>query len=111
VALHRSATIVGGAGAIQTEYPNHTSAEPKGDARGYVPALLRIKRGAGGGVAYEEVRAGAGSGFLFAAEAFAKVVRERDQAAIDRAAAASVDIAATLEAIFASAKSGLVVVL
>jgi len=40
---------------------------------------------------FEEIRADTGSGFRFAAEAFAKVVGERDFEAIRRAAQASLD--------------------
>ena len=43
---------------------------------------------------------------LPAAEAFAAVVAAQDVAAIERAAQASLDIAATLDAIVASARSG-----
>jgi hypothetical protein len=47
-----------------------------------------------------------GSGFRFAAEAFATVVRQKDFAAVRRAAQASLDNAATLEALARSARSG-----
>ena len=46
------------------------------------------------------------SGFRFAAEAFARLVAQRDFAATQRAAAASLDIAATLEALARSAREG-----
>lgn len=49
---------------------------------------------------------GIGNGFRFAAEAFAKVVDRQDTAAIDRAAQASMDIAATLQALLHSAREG-----
>lgn len=55
---------------------------------------------------FEDVRSATGSGFRFAAEAFATVVAARDFAAIARAAEASLDNAATLEAIARSAKLG-----
>jgi MFS family permease len=51
-------------------------------------------------------RAITGSGFHFAAEAFSKMVAERDFAAIARAAQASLDNAATLEAFARSARLG-----
>ena len=51
-----------------------------------------------------------GSGFRFAAEAFARKVAEQDFAAMNRAAQASLDIAATLEALALSARQGRVVV-
>jgi ATP-dependent protease HslVU (ClpYQ) peptidase subunit len=66
---------------------------------------MRLRRGTANTIGYEEIASEVGSGFRFAAEAFAKVVQERDFAAIDRAAHASLDIAATLEAIQLSAKT------
>jgi hypothetical protein len=56
-------------------------------------------------VAFDDILTGTGSGFRFAAEAFARVVANGDQSAIDRAAAASIDIAATLQALALSARS------
>ena len=104
-ATHRRATLVGSAGVIETEYLNHTGAAT-GDAWGYLPNQLRVRRGTANTIAFEEIRSGTGSGFRFAAEAFAKVVAEKDFAAIERAAQASLDIAATLEAIALGAKLG-----
>ncbi len=111
-ANHRHASIVGTRGTLQTEYLNHTSAVPTGDAFGYVPSRMRLSidanaRGAKSAV-FKEITSPTGSGFRFAAEAFAKVIAEQDFAAVARAAQASVDNAATLEAIARSATSGLV---
>lgn len=105
-ALHRRAVIVGTGGTIETEYLNHTSAQTSGHPFGFQPSQLRVRRGVANSVPFEHVRSGVGSGFRFAAEAFARVIRERDFAAVARAAAASVDIAATLEAIARSARLG-----
>ena len=63
-----------------------------------------MRRGSGNGP-FEAVASPTGSGFRFAAEAFAAVVARRDFAAIERAAEASLDIAATLDAITASART------
>lgn len=101
MAPHRHALIVGSDGAIETEFLNHTGGP--GDAFGYQPSQMRVRRGA---QPYETVHSPTGSGFRFAAEAFAKVVAAQDFAAIERAAAASLDIAATLDALDASARSG-----
>ena len=87
-----------GFGTIETEYINHPSKE--------VPSQLRIRRGVANTIPFEEILSVPGSGFAFCAEAFAKVVAARDTAAIERAAAASLDIATTLEAIAQSARSG-----
>ncbi len=105
-ANHRRATIVGSLGTIETEYLNHTSSQAVGDPRGYQPSQLRIRRGTANTVPFEDVRSGTGSGFRFAAEAFAGVVASKDFAAVGRAAEASLDNAATLEAMAQSARSG-----
>jgi predicted dehydrogenase len=105
LALHRHATIVGSDGIITTEYLNHTAEPGAAHAWGFQPSQMRVRRGSGNGP-LESVCSPAGSGFRFAAEAFADVVARRDFAAAERAAQASLDIAATLDAIAASARSG-----
>ncbi len=109
-ANHRRATIVGSHGTVETEYLNHTS-NSHAHAWGYLPSQLRVRQGIANSVPFQEVPSATGSGFRFAAEAFAQVVRDGDMAAVARAAAASHDIAATLDAIQASATSGHMVVL
>jgi len=109
-ANHRRATITGTQGTIETEYLNHISDTP-GHPWGYLPSQLRVRRGIPNSVPFEEVRSPSGSGFRFCAEAFAQVVAAKDFAAIDRAAQASVDIAATLEALARSAREGRAVAL
>ena len=106
VANHRRATIMGTQGAIETEFLNHTSEQAGGHPWGYLPSQMRLRRGVPNSIPFETIRSATGSGFRFCAEAFARVVSARDQAAIDRAAAASLDIAATLEAVARSARSG-----
>ena len=113
-ANHRRATIVGSNGTVETEYLNHTSdshMHTHTHAWGYLPSQLRVRQGIANSIAFEEICSATGSGFRFAAEAFAHVVRDGDMAAIERAAAASHDIAATLDAIQASAKTGQMVAL
>ena len=105
-ANHRHATIVGSGGTIETEYLNHTSDRAGGHPWGYLPSQLRLRRGTANSVAFENIEDGTGSGFRFAAEAFARVIAAGDQAAIDRAAQASLDNAATLDALARSAKLG-----
>jgi predicted dehydrogenase len=107
-ANHRRATIVGSHGTVETEYLNHTS-DSHAHAWGYLPSQLRVRQGIANSIPFEEVHSASGSGFRFAAEAFAQVVRAGDMTAIERAAAASHDIAATLDAIHTSAKTGHVV--
>ena len=105
VANHRRATIMGTAGTIETEYLNHTSDGP-GHPWGYLPSELRVRRGTANSIPFEPVHSATGSGFRFGAEAFAHVVATDDTAAVARAAQASIDIAATLEAIARSAREG-----
>jgi len=107
-ANHRRATIVGSHGTVETEYLNHTS-DSHTHALGYLPSQLRVRQGTANSIPFEDVHSASGSGFRLAAEAFATVVRDGDMAAIERTAAASHDIAATLDAIKASAKTGQVV--
>ncbi len=105
VGYHRVATILGSGGVIETEFLNHTSEDPKHPLK-YLPSLMRVRRGIAGTAPLETVRSATGSGFAFCAEAFARVIHAQDFAAIERAANASCDIAATLEAIGQSARSG-----
>ena len=92
---------------IETEFLNHTSAQAGGDAYGYLPNQLRVRRGIANNVPFEEIRPSAtGSGFRFAAEAFAKMVAARNVEAVARARDASLDNAATLEALAKSARLG-----
>jgi len=106
VANHRRATIAGSQGTVETEYLNHTAPSAHGHPSGYLPSQLRVRRGTANTVPFEDVVSATGSGFRFAAQAFARVVKAGDHAAIARAAQASLDIAATLQALQASARTG-----
>ena len=105
VGYHRVATILGNNGVIETEFLNHTSEDPS-HPLGYLPSQMRVRRGLAGTAPLVDVQSATGSGFSFCAEAFAKVIHAKDFAAIERAAEASCDIAAALEAIGKSARSG-----
>jgi len=89
----------------ETEFLNHTADAGTAHPWGYQPSQLRVRRGSGNGPV-EAVTSPTGSGFRFAAEAFAGLVARRDLAAAERAAEASLDIAATFDAITASARTG-----
>ena len=102
---HRRAMVVGSNGTLETEYLNHTS-DTHSHPWNYLPSQMRVRRGTANSIPFEDLRSATGSGFRFAAEAFAEVVSKNDTGAIQRAAAASKDIAATLDAIQASARSG-----
>ena len=105
-ANHRRATIVGAKGTIETEYLNHTGERAGSHPHGYLPSQMRVRRGTANSVAFEEVRSATGSGFRFVAEAFAGFVAGDHAGALERAAQASIDNAATLEAIARSARLG-----
>lgn len=111
VANVRRAIISGSAGTLETEYLNHTANAAGDNPYGYLPSQMRVRRGIANTLAFEEVQSPAGSGFRFAAEAFARLIREQDHAAAARAAQASVDNAATLEALAQSARTGVAVAL
>ena len=103
-ANHRYASIAGSQGTLETEYLNHTGPGAL-VAPGYLPSQLRLRRGIANTIPFENIESGMGSGFRFCVEAFAQLVSSRDFAAMERAAQASIDIAATLEAIAQSARS------
>ena len=105
-ANHRRAIIMGSMGTIETEYLNHTSEVTAGHPYGYQPSQLRVRRGIAATIPFEEVHSEVGSGFFFAAEAFAKAVAAKDETLMAHSAAFSIDNAATLAAIIASAKQG-----
>lgn len=106
VAIHRSALILGSEGWIQTDFLNHTAEHGVPHPLGFQPSLMRLRRGLAGTVPVQTLDSPTGSGFRFEAEAFADVIARRDQAAVDRAAQASLDIAAMLEAVATSLRSG-----
>ncbi len=105
-ANHRRATIAGSAGTLETEYLNHTSSQLGESPYGYLPSQLRVRRGTANTVAFEDVRCATGSGFRFAAETFADLVATGDFTTINHLAQASLDNAATLEAMARSARLG-----
>jgi predicted dehydrogenase len=108
-ANHRHATIMGTLGTLESEYLNHTASGP-GHPLGYQPSLLRVRRGTANTVPFEVIASASGSGFYFCVEAFAQKIRAQDFAAIERAAQASLDNAATLAAIAQSARSAQTVI-
>jgi predicted dehydrogenase len=108
VAYLRHAVIHGAQGNVITDYQNH-SGDGTPATHGYGHASLKVRRGAKATVPYEDRPLPLGSGFRFAAEAFAAKVAARDTAAFERAEQASIDIATTLEAIALSARTKQVV--
>jgi len=108
---HRQALIVGTDGVLETEYLNHTAARVGDNAQGYLPSQMRLRRGPGMRTPFEAVSSPVGSGFRFAAEAFAAKVVAGDHTALARAAEASLDNAGTLAAIARSARLGQAVAL
>jgi predicted dehydrogenase len=95
---HRRAFIAGDSGSIDTAYFNDTS-----DA---FPPLLEIKRGSGWDAKREVIETAATNGFLAEAESFCDLVARGWGAWTGVSPDESIDIARTLEAIAASARSG-----
>ncbi|WP_321886483.1 Gfo/Idh/MocA family protein [Paraburkholderia bannensis] len=106
-ANHRHATVVGSDGSIYTEYLNHTSDAVGADARGYLPSRMMIRRGIAQTIPFENVESPSGSGFRFAVETFAGLLRGSiSREIIGEARRASLDIAETLDAVRTSASLG-----
>ncbi len=101
-AVHRRAVVVGSRGVIETDYLNHTD-------RVRSPSL-RIKRVPDAGADFDTMTFAAQNGFRLEAEAFARMVVTGhggdDYLARSKA---SLDTAATLEAILSSARTGLAI--
>lgn len=100
-ARHRHAFIAGDQGSIATNYYNDT-----GPA---FPPLIEVRRGTGWDAPREVVETPAVGGFRAEADAFHDLVRQGPAAWTGATPEESVDIALTLEAFAASARSGLAV--
>ena len=96
-AVHRHALIAGEAGVIETSYSNHTSADQ--------PAVLQIKRGTSWEARYETVSLLETNGFLAEVESFADMITIGSDSWTGIRSNESIDVARTLEAIAASARS------
>ena len=103
-ANHRHATVAGSLGTLETEYLNHTADAPADNPWGYLPSQLRLRRGVANSIAFETLSCPSGSGFRFAAEAFAQALAHGDDALFERARQGSLDNMATLEALALSAR-------
>jgi predicted dehydrogenase len=107
-AFIRHAVIQGAKGSIVTDFQNHNG-DGTPSTHGYRQASLRVRRGTTVSTPFEDLPLPMGSGFRFAAEAFARKVAERDTTAFGLASQASIDIATTLEAISLAARTKQVV--
>ena len=97
VGPHRCAMLCGSAGAIETSFSNHTESGTN--------ASFRIKRGTDFRAPFERIETGAGNGFQFEAEAFARLVRSDDRSEAIARLAMSLDTVATMDAIRESARN------
>jgi D-xylose 1-dehydrogenase (NADP+, D-xylono-1,5-lactone-forming) len=96
-ARHRHAFVAGDAGSINTTYFNDTSAA--------FPPVLDIKRGTGWDAPREIVETAAINGFLAEAESFHDLVRHGWDHWVGATPDESIDIALTLDALAASART------
>ena len=97
-ARHRRAVVVGDAGTLATTYFNDTSA--------IMPPNILLTRGVGWDAPVEVIDTASMSGFLAEGEAFAALVRNGWASWPGATPAESKDIAATLEALAESARTG-----
>jgi D-xylose 1-dehydrogenase (NADP+, D-xylono-1,5-lactone-forming) len=97
-ARHRHAFIAGDAGSISTTYFNDTSAA--------FPPLLEVKRGTGWDAQREIIETASIGGFLAEAESFGDLVRHGWARWTGATPEESIDIALTLDALAASARTG-----
>jgi xylose dehydrogenase (NAD/NADP) len=100
-AFHRQALIAGDAGTIETTYLNHP---PVGG-----PPILVLRQGKTVQTVPEIVEVAPGNGFQLEAESFERMLRLGPEHWTGATPAQSVDIALTLDAIAASARSGVAV--
>ena len=100
-ARHRRAFVVGDAGTLSTTYLNDTSAD--------MPPLLHVTRGTGWDARTETIETQIAKGFLAEADAFADLVAHGMHHWPGVTPEESLDIAATLEALAESARTGTVV--
>jgi D-xylose 1-dehydrogenase (NADP+, D-xylono-1,5-lactone-forming) len=96
--VHRQALIAGTGGVIQTPFLNHPPLDR--------PAELLVKRGVPANQDFERIPCTAMNGFLAEAESFAALVEGGGNHWEGPSPEESIDIAATLEAILLSARSG-----
>ncbi len=96
-AYHRHAEITGSEGLIETNYLNHPPL--------YGPPLLRLRKGIAYDAPFEDIPVPEGNGFRREAESFADMLTHGADRWTGASEAESLDIAATLEAIAASARA------
>ena len=96
---HRYAVIAGTAGVLRTTYPN---TPPAGR-----PAIVEIKRGVAPDLDFESIEVPALNGFRAEAESFERLVRAGPGQWSGASPEESLDIMATLDAVLASARTGL----
>lgn len=96
-AQHRHAHIAGDAGTIETTYLNHP---PVGG-----PPILTLRRGTTAATVPEIVERQGGNGFLAEAESFRRLVTQGPELWTGATPAESLDIALTLDATAAAARS------
>ena len=105
-APHRFAVVTGSDGLLETGYPNHTRPAPPAGPPARPHEGLRVRRGRAWDAPVEDVPVPAASGFVGELAAFAAMVRAPGGADERDARARSLDDAAALDALRASARDG-----
>ena len=98
VGLHRSAEIAGDAGVLDTTFLNHPPLVG--------PPIVNIRRGPTPATPRETIEVDGGNGFLLEAESFARLVTGGPSHWTGITPQESLDVAAMLDALIASARSG-----
>ena len=97
-AYHRHAHIAGDAGIVETTFLNHP---PLGG-----PPTVQIRRGPTATAEIETLTLAGGNGFLAEAQSFARMISHGPEHWTGATEQESIDIAATLDAVLRSARSG-----
>lgn len=98
VGLHRSAEIVGDAGVVDTTFLNHPPLVG--------PPTVNIRRGPTAATPRETIEVAGGNGFFLEAESFARLVADGPSHWTGITPQQSLDVAAMLDALLASARKG-----
>ena len=98
VGLHRSAEVAGDAGVLDTTFLNHPPLVG--------PPTINIRRGPTAATPRETIEVAGGNGFFLEAESFARLLFDGPSHWTGISMQESLDVAAMLDALLASARTG-----